>query len=410
MRAALQVLTTSVAILAAACVDAPPATGPEPTAARALTVGTGMEPVGTNDYIVVLKDTETNVGATAARLTTLAGATLKVTWGHAIRGFLAEAPPEAVERLRNDPAVALVERDAIVRLESNAGTQLVQPVPLNWGLDRIDQRLLPLNGSYRYFRTGGPPGVVIHAYVLDSGINPGHTEFIGSLGAGRSFVPGVPSLVDCNGHGTFVSSVLGGTVNGVAKGVIIHPIRVFDCNGSAPWSRILSAVDWVQLHDIAPAVTLMPFGGPVNLAVNAAVNNLVLSGNSVTALAGSGGGNACAVSPASAALAITVGATGAGSGLPPAGPDALAPFSATGPCVDLYAPGVNIRGATWTSPFATVFWSGTAGAAAHAAGAAALVRDKFPLWSAITVRNSLVANGTIVPALPGRLLYMGYIG
>lgn len=409
MRAALKALS-SVVIVTAACAEAPSTTGPAPIAPTARTALAGSEAVGSNDYIVVLRDTEANVGATAARLTSLTGATVKVTWEQAIKGFLADLPPGAVERLRNDPAVKLVERDALVTLENNeVSAQFVQPVPLNWGLDRIDQRLLPLNGTYRYFRTGGPPGVVIHAYVLDSGINPTHTEFVGSIGAGRSFIPGVPAMGDCNGHGTFVSSVLGGTLNGVAKGVIIHPIRVFDCNGSAPWSRIISAINWVQLNDIYPAVTLLAFGGPLNLAVNTAVNNLVASGNSVTALAGSSGGSACAVSPGSASLAITVGATGAGGGMPPALPDAMAPFSATGPCVDLYAPGFNIRGATWTTPFATVIWSGTAGAAAHAAGAAALLRDKFPLWNPIAVRNSLVANGTIVPGLPGRLLYMGYI-
>ncbi|MGQ0650290.1 MAG: S8 family serine peptidase [Gemmatimonadaceae bacterium] len=409
MRAELKALASTIGMILGACVEAPSTGLPSGEPSRA-TVEAGSEQVGPNDYIVVLKDTERDVGATSSRLATLAGTTVKVTWEHALKGFLADVSPGALERLRSDPAVAFVERDAIATLDSDVGAQVVQPVPNNWGLDRIDQRLLPLNGTYRYLRTGGPPGVVIHAYVMDSGINPAHTEFIGSLGAGISFVPGVPSLIDCNGHGTFMSSVLGGTVNGVAKGVIIHPVRVFGCSGTAPFSRIITAVNWVQLHDIGPAVTLMPFGGPFNGAVNAAVNTLVLSGNSVTVNAGSSGGNACNFSPASAVHAITVAATGTGGGIPPTFPDALSPFSATGPCVDLYAPGFNIRGAFWTSPVATTIWSGTAGASAHAAGAAALLRDKFPLLSALAVRNSLVLNGTLVPGLPGRLLYMGYIG
>jgi subtilisin family serine protease len=345
----------------------------------------------------------------------MAGATVKVTWDQALKGFLAEVPPATLERLRNDPAVAYVEKDQMAYPDQDPTPQVVQAVPMNWGLDRIDQRPLPLNGLYQYLRTGGPPGVVIHAYVIDTGINPAHADFIGSIGAGVSFVPLTPSVVDCNGHGTHVSSTLGGTVHGVAKGVIIHPVRVFACSGGAPFSRIITAVNWVQLNDIAPAVTNMSLGGGFSAATNAAVNALVVSGNSVSVAAGNSNINACGTSPASAVNAITVGSTGEGAGLPPLFRDRRSSFSNFGPCLDIFAPGRNIRGAWWTSPVATAFLSGTSMATPHVAGAAALLRDKFPLLTAFGVRNTLVAQATLGavtnPGIgsPNRLLYMGFI-
>lgn len=414
MRNELRILWPVAALVAAACVDAPQTTGPAPDA-PSMSREVAADEVGPNDYIVVLKDTEGAVGATSARLASMAGATVKVTWDRALKGFLADVSPAALERLRNDPAVDYVEKDQMAYADQDVTPQALQAVPLNWGLDRIDQRFLPLNGLYQYFRTGGPPGVVIHAYIIDSGINPAHVDFAGSIGAGISFIPGVPSVVDCNGHGTHVSSILGGNVHGVAKGVILHPVRVFNCTGGAPFSRIITAVNWVQFNDIAPAVTNMSLSGGLSLATNAAVNALVASGNSVSVAAGNNNANACGESPASAANAITVGSTGDGLGLPPALPDRRSSFSNFGPCLDIFAPGRNIRGAWWTSPVATRFLSGTSMASPHVAGAAALLRDRFPLLTAFGVRNTLVAQATMGivtnpgAGSPNRLLYMGFI-
>jgi subtilisin family serine protease len=348
----------------------------------------------------------------------MAGVQVRTTWDRSLKGFLAELSPAALERIRLDPSVAHVEKDAMVYMDQGVGIQALQGVGGIWGLDRIDRRPLPLNGTYEYFRTGGAPGVVIHVYVIDSGINLGHVDFAGgSIGAGVSFVPGSPSVSDCNGHGTHVSSTLGGNTFGVAKGVIIHPVRVFDCTGGAPFSRIISAVNWVQFNDIAPAVTNMSLGGGFSAATNAAVNALVASGITVVVAAGNSNANACGASPASAASAITVGSTGdpAGAAVPPALPDRRSSFSNFGACLDLFAPGRNIRAAYIGGAWNTALLSGTSMASPHVAGAAALLRDKYPAWTPAQVRNSLVANATfgIVtnPGLgsPNRLLYMGYI-
>ena len=417
MRRTLQVLSIAAAMLAIACRDKPETTGPRDPSPSLGTAATQGDQVGPNDYIVVLKDTESDVGAASVRLASLAGASVKVTWDHALKGFLADVPPASLERLRADPAVAYVERDQMAYADQGVGAQVVQGVAGIWGLDRIDQRPLPLSGTYQYFRTGGPPGVVIHAYIIDSGINLGHTEFVGSIGAGISFVPGVPTVSDCNGHGTHVSSTLGGTVFGVAKGVILHAVRVFDCTGGAPFSRIISAVNWVQLNDIAPAVTNMSLGGGFSAATNAAVNALVASGNSVSVAAGNSNANACGASPASAVNAITVGSTGdpLGPAIPPVFPDRRSSFSNFGPCLDIFAPGLNIRGAWIGGAFTTALLSGTSMASPHVAGAAALLRDKFPAMTPIQVRNWLVAQGTLGivtnpgAGSPNRLLYMGGI-
>ncbi|MBC7897150.1 MAG: S8 family peptidase [Cytophagaceae bacterium] len=409
----------AVAALAtvAACSDTTRPTEPQlpDTPSEAVQAdGTGAGP---NDYIVVLKDTEGDVGASAARFGAMAGVQIRTTWDRALKGFLAELSPAALERLRADASVEFVEKDAMVYMDQGAGAQAIQGVAGTWGLDRIDQRPLPLNGTYQYFRTGGAPGVVIHVYIIDSGINLGHVDFAGSIGAGVSFVPGSPTVSDCNGHGTHVSSTAAGNTFGVAKGVIIHPVRVFGCSGGAPFSRIISAVNWVQFNDVAPAVTNMSLGGGFSAATNAAVNALVASGNSVVVAAGNDNLSACGASPASAASAITVGSTGdpAGAGVPPAIPDRRSSFSNFGVCLDIFAPGRNIRAAWIGGAATTALLSGTSMASPHVAGAAALLRDKFPAWTPAQVRNSLVANATfgIVTnpgaGSPNRLLYMGYI-
>jgi subtilisin family serine protease len=403
MRTEWKGLAVLGAVLLAACSDTPTGTttplAPEATLAQA-----DQNQVGPNDYIVMLRDDVADVSAVSARLSGLAGARVKTTWGAAIKGFLAEVPPGAVARLSADPAVISVARDQM------AYPDVVQPVAGIWGLDRIQERTLPLDGVYTYNSTGAG----IHVYIIDTGINLAHTQFTGRIGNGISFVPGKRSVSDCNGHGTHVAGTIGGTTFGVAKRVILHPVRVFDCTGGAPFSRIISAVNWVMLNDVAPAVTNMSLGGGFDAATNAAVNNLVLSGNVVAVAAGNSNVNACGTSPASAANAITVGSTGEGATIPPAQPDWRSSFSNWGPCLDIFAPGRNIRSAWWTSPVATAVLSGTSMASPHVAGVAARRRQVSPLFTAFQIRNDIVANATLGVVInaglgsPNRLLYSSY--
>lgn len=396
-------VVAGVAVLAA-CSDAPNPTEPQGRPVEsAAAVQEGNE-VGPNDYIVVLRDDEPDVAATSARLARATRLRVKTTWKDALKGFLAEVPPGALSALQGDRSVAYVAHDAM------AYPDVVQPVGGIWGLDRINQRPLPLDGTYSYTSTGAG----IHVYIIDSGINAGHVQFAGRIGAGISFIPGVPTTTDCNGHGTHVAGTIGGSTHGVAKGVILHAVRVFNCTGGAPFSRIINAVNWVQGNDIAPAVTNMSLGGGLNAPVNAAVNNLVASGNVVVVAAGNGNADACGASPASAVNAMTVGSTGEGGFIPPAAPDMRSGFSNWGACLDLFAPGRNITSTWFTSPIATNTISGTSMASPHVAGVAARRRQTQPLWTAFQIRNNLVANATagivINPGVgsPNRLLYSGF--
>lgn len=388
----------------AACSDGPTSTEPLAREANASAARQGSDEVGPNDYIVVLRDDVQDVAGTAARFARGPGMQVKTVWSAAIRGFLATIPPGALSAVERDASVAYVARDGM------AYPDVVQPVPGIWGLDRIQERALPLDGAYVYRSTGAG----IHVYIIDSGINAGHVQFAGRIAGGISFIPGVPAWSDCNGHGTHVAGTIGGTTHGVAKGVILHAVRVFNCTGGAPWSRIISAVNWVQLNDIGPAVTNMSLGGAFNAPVNAAVNALVAAGNVVAVAAGNNNANACGYSPASAASAITVGSTGEGAGVPPALTDTRSGFSNWGGCLDLFAPGRSIVSTWWTSPVATATLSGTSMASPHVAGVAARRRQTQPLWTPLAIRNNIVANATAGVVLnpgvgsPNRLLYSSY--
>ncbi len=417
MRRELKGLLALGSMLAAACSDGPKPTEPSlaPDAAEARVQQQGESEVGPNDYIVVLRGNESSVSAASARLARATGLKVKTMWSDAIQGFLAEVPPGAVAALRRDPAVAYATRDHMAYMD-NSGPEdpsvlVNQGVAGIWGLDRIQERTLPLDGIYSYTSTGAG----IHVYIIDSGILATHSQFGGRVLPGISFVPGVPSTSDCNGHGTHVAGTIGGITYGVAKNVWLHSVRVFNCTGGAPFSRIISAVNWVAANDVAPAVTNMSLGGGFDAATNAAVNNLAaFSNNVVVVAAGNSNANACASSPSSAVNAMTVGSTGEGVAIPPALIDTRSSFSNFGGCLDLFAPGRNIRSAWWTSNVATAVLSGTSMSSPHVAGVVARRRQTAPAANWLAIRNNIVAGATLGLVLnpgvgsPNRLLYSSF--
>ncbi|MGQ0648127.1 MAG: S8 family serine peptidase [Gemmatimonadaceae bacterium] len=349
------------------------------------------------EYIVVLKDDVSDVQTAAATLVTARGGRLLDTWEHALKGFLADLPAGLAADLARRADVAIVERNGEVT--ANA----VQFFPPSWGLDRIDQRFLPLNNAYVYNKTGAG----VHAYIIDTGIRPSHADLAPRvIGGFTTIVDGIGTN-DCNGHGTHIAGTVGGTRHGVAKKVWLHPVRVLNCNGSGTWAGVIAGINWVAANKINPAVASLTLGGPFSAAINAAVNNLVTQNVATAVSAGSSNSNACGFSPASAANALTVSATTTA--------DARAPFANFGPCLDLFAPGINIRSSWHTSNVATMVLSGTSMAASHVTGTAALVRQAFPLLNAFGVHNAIRANATagIVtgagPGSPNRLLYTGWI-
>ncbi|MCU1692017.1 MAG: family peptidase [Frankiales bacterium] len=364
-----------------------------PVLLSALALGGVLAPAGASApapaplgrYVVVL-DGASATGA-ATRLVATLGGTVGVRWAAALDGFAATLPSTAVPLLRALPGVRTVERDAVVRVQATT-----QSRPPSYGLDRIDQRALPLSSSYTTRSTGAG----VSAYVIDTGVRRDHTDLAGRVAAGFDAVDGgAPD--DCNGHGTHVSGTVGGTRYGVAKKVRIVPVRVLDCEGSGENSQVISGLDYaVRDHKAGtPAVANMSLGGSASAAVDQAVSRLVKDGVTVAVAGGNDGGfvsdllgasDACDGSPSRVAAALTVGATDR--------TDTRADYSDVGRCLDLFAPGTDITSAWYTSRTATAVLSGTSMATPHVAGAAALVLQASPKLTPAQVAQKLVSTAT----------------
>ena len=351
-----------------------------------------------NSYIVVLDDSVVGERGRfsiapyiASELATTHRGNIKHVYQHALNGFAIEMTEEDAERLSQDFRVKYVEEDGVVTADA---TQSNPP----WGLDRIDQRNRPLNAIYTFNWTGA--GVT--AYVIDTGIRTAHTQFGGR--AANVFDAFGGNGQDCNGHGTHVAGTIGGSTFGVAKSVHLRGVRVLNCSGSGTNSGVIAGVDFVRNNHAASAVANMSWGGGASSALDTAVNNLHNSNVSISVAAGNNNGaNACNVSPARAANAITVGST--------TSTDSRSSFSNIGSCVDIFAPGSGILSAWATSNTATATISGTSMASPHVAGVAALYKQANPGASSTTIRNAIVSNATtnvitnVGTGSPNRLLY-----
>jgi aqualysin 1 len=325
----------------------------------------------------------------------LAGPGLRHVYTHAIKGFAADLPSQAIEALKRNPNVAYIEPDGL------AYAITVQSPAPSWGLDRIDQRSLPLSNSYTYLATG----TGVNAYIIDTGIRTTHQDFGGralwrfNSAKGRN----AGGDTDCNGHGTHVAGTVGGTKYGVAKGVRLHAVKVLDCAGDGRWSWVIAGIDWVTANAVKPAVANMSLGGDFSQAVNDAVAGSIASGISYSIAAGNSATNACTVSPASVASALTVAAS--------TKTDGHASYSNAGSCVDLYAPGSGILSDWASSDIEAVFLSGTSMAAPHVSGAVALWLETHTTASPAAVTSAILGGATTgvltgVPAgTPNRLLF-----
>ncbi len=348
-----------------------PAAQAAPVSARPL----GAQSAGLLDVIVTLKPTA-DARATAHALVSSKGGQVTHVYQNVLNGFAATLTDTLLTVLRGDARIQSIELDRTMRISDTQA-----PTP-SWGLDRVDQRNLPLNNAYTYNSTGAG----VDAYVIDTGILTTHPDFGGRAVHGTDAIDGDANATDCNGHGTHVSGTIGGNAYGLAKQAKLIGVRVLDCNGSGATSAVIAGLDWVVANHQAgqPAVANMSLGGGASTTLDAAVRRVIADGVTMALAAGNENSDSCGVSPARVAEALTVAASDRN--------DARASFSNRGTCVDLFAPGVDITSAWLNNGTSTI--SGTSMASPHVAAAAALYLSTHPTASPATVNSAIVAATT----------------
>lgn len=383
---ATRLLVAALGAAATVLVAAPaPATAAPLLPVTAAQAGAEVRPIAST-YIVQLRS-----GTDVAGITRALGVRPEHTYQAALTGFAATLTDGQLRALRSNRAVVSIEQDAWLD-DALDTTQLNPPA---WGIDRIDQANLPLSNSYTYNATGAG----VHAYIIDTGIDVTHPDFQGR--ATFDFNAVDRKNTDCQGHGTHVAGTVGSATYGVAKGVRLHAVKMLNCAGSGKNSATLKAIDWVTANSVKPAVANTSWNWTFSTTLATAITNMINSGVFLATSAGNTGDNSCDRLPRAVTAATAVAASDIN--------DNRASFSSTGPCVDIYAPGVSILS---TQPNnTTALFSGTSMATPHVAGTAALFKTTSPNATQAELENWLTTNATMnviqgdLVDTPNRLLF-----
>ncbi|EYT81957.1 MULTISPECIES: S8 family peptidase [unclassified Streptomyces] len=395
----------SAALLFGAAITQATAAPVPPGGGEGRIVGADRPGAVDGSYIVTFKNSvdRADVPASAKALVARHAGSLRYTYTAALHGFAARMSPQEAKKLAADPSVARVEADAAAYAVDT------QTNPPSWGLDRVDQRDLPVDRSYTYGSTASN----VNAYIVDTGVRLSHRDFGGRAVSGYDFIDNDTNASDCAGHGTHVAGTVGGGSYGVAKGVKLVSVRVLNCQGTSgdTWAPVLAGIDWVTKNAVKPAVANMSIGGGRTQSVNDAVAASIASGVTWVVAAGNNNADACSYSPASTASAITVGATDSRDARATGWSNGQG--SNYGSCLDIFAPGDSIVSSSNAGDTASQTMSGTSMATPHVAGAAALLLAAHPTWSPAQVRDRLVADATSGKVTdprtgsPNKLLYTG---
>ncbi|XP_030829479.1 uncharacterized protein LOC591764 [Strongylocentrotus purpuratus] len=300
-------------------------------------------------------------------------ASIKLRYQNLLTGFVTKVTDRsrALQLLMALPGVDYIEQDKIIRANAVAGS---------WGVDRIDQRDLPLNDDM----TINSYGKDVNVYIIDTGINPDHEDFGGRGMPVMDFVEPDNGAIDCNGHGTHCAGTVGSNTYGIAREANLYGIRILSCSGSGAVSSSVAALDWVAVEGKRPAVASMSYGGFYSPTEMRAAERAKEMGVVLVAAAGNSNDDACFSSPAGSPDVITVGSSDS--------QDSRSSFSCYGRCVQLFAPGSSITSLAHDSNDGTKTYSGTSMACPHVAGIAAVLLGQG--YSAQQVYEKIVSSAT----------------